>query len=392
MVRVISQLSAIQLDFVSDLLLIGVLQIADRNGRIIDEISLPSSSPILSLSWDKDGEYLAVLQEGNSVIPLWSLLHRSILPLETNLMNPTFIAWSKIGPQLAIGTTKGYLLIYKKEQETKPPPSPPSSPPSPLLLLRKHKKKIHCGEWSSRGENILVLGSYDQTISVSNEKGESLFQTQPNSTPFAAKFKQDENIVSATLEHNSLLLLNIWNKNEEPMLLTFTRASTSPSTSRPSCRYGEIVHYEWCDNNRLIFGFSHGWIIVVSTNLHEIGVEKYANQIHSQRLTTFSYNPLKKKVAIAGNDGVKVMLLVDMDNFQELKNETYLPNEKITQLGWSPDGEILTLSTGEEGSLTSLVMCHEANESVVIPPPRPRPGVDRAPQVSKGNSKSCCIS
>ena len=39
----------------------------------MDEIPMKSSSEVTDLQWDKDGECLAILQEGNSIIPLWSL-------------------------------------------------------------------------------------------------------------------------------------------------------------------------------------------------------------------------------------------------------------------------------------------------------------------------------
>jgi hypothetical protein len=51
----------------------GIIQVTDRNGDIVDEIPMTTSASILSLQWDKDGEFLAILQDANSIIPLWSL-------------------------------------------------------------------------------------------------------------------------------------------------------------------------------------------------------------------------------------------------------------------------------------------------------------------------------
>jgi len=92
---------------------------------------MTTPSPILSLSWDKDGDYLAILQDGNGVIPLWSLATRRVTPLETNQRDPTFLAWSKTGPQLAIGTIKGALLIYNKTKKQKIP------------IVGKHSKRYY---------------------------------------------------------------------------------------------------------------------------------------------------------------------------------------------------------------------------------------------------------
>ena len=76
------------------------------------------TSPILMLAWDKDGEFLAILQDGNGVVPL-ELVYEACCAVETNLRDPTFLAWSKDGPQLAIGTAKGNLLIYNKIKKQK---------------------------------------------------------------------------------------------------------------------------------------------------------------------------------------------------------------------------------------------------------------------------------
>jgi WD repeat-containing protein 19 len=327
--------------FASLIFVPGIIQITDRNGGIVDEIPMTSSSPILSLSWDKDGDYLAVLQDGNSIVPLWSLSNRRVIPLETNLVDPTFLSWSKTGPQLAIGTAKGNLLIYNKQQKKKIP------------VVGKHAKRILCGGWSNGG-NRLVLGSDDRTITVSNETGDTLIHTELKYSPYEASFTNRQgyqsrslnrdyldDTVSANLGGKSLLLLNILDEKEDPMELTFA----SNSVNGP-CRYGDLLHYEWYNDNMLIIGFSGGWVIVVSTEINEIGEEKYAIQIHSQKLTTFSYNPHLKKVATAGNDGVRIL---DTKDFKELKNE-YIPledleNGKISQLDWSPDGQILSIST-----------------------------------------------
>ena len=302
--------------------LVGIIQITDRNGGIVDEIPMTTSAPILALSWDKDGDYLAVLQDGNSIVPLWSLTNRRVIPLETNLVDPTFLSWSKTGPQLAIGTAKGNLLIYNKQQKKKVP------------VVGKHAKRIICGGWSNTG-NRLVLGSDDRTITVSNEAGDTLIHTELKYSPLEASFTNRQgyqskpsggakeivdDTVSANLGGKSLLLLNILDEREDPMELTFA----STSVNGP-CRYGDLLHYEWYNDNMLIIGFSGGWVIVVSTEPSEIGEEKYAVQIHSQKLTTFSYNPHLKKVATAGNDGVRVL---DTKDFKEVKNE-FIPLEDL---------------------------------------------------------------
>ena len=73
-------------------------------------------------------------------------------------------------------------------------------------------------------------------------------------------------ILSSCLGGKSLLLLNILDENDDPMELTF-----AASGNNGPCRYGDVVHFEWFNNNMLLIGFSGGWMIVVSTDNNEIG-------------------------------------------------------------------------------------------------------------------------
>lgn len=74
----------------------------------------------------------------------------------------SFIKWSKVGPQLAIGTGKGSLLIYNRKTFKKIP------------IIGKHTKMITCGAWNL--DNKLALGSIDRQLTISNEVGDSLEQ------------------------------------------------------------------------------------------------------------------------------------------------------------------------------------------------------------------------
>lgn len=156
-----------------------------------------SSSPILALAWDKDGECLAILQEGNGIVPLWSLSSRRVVPLETSLKDPTFLAWSKTGPQLAVGTAKGNLLIYNKIKKQKIP------------VVGKHSKRITCGAWSNGG-NRLVLGSEDKSLTISNDSGDTLIHTELKYNPLETQFTYQVLVrkkmltTLITLYHNTL--------------------------------------------------------------------------------------------------------------------------------------------------------------------------------------------
>ena len=325
----------------------GTVQITDRHGDIVDEIPMQTASPILSLAWDKDGEYLAILQSGNGVVPLWSLSTRRVVPLETNLREPTFLAWSKTGPQLAVGTAKGNLLIYHKNKKQKIP------------IVGKHAKKISCGTWSSAG-NRLVLGSEDKTLTVSNETGDTLLHTELKHIPLQTCFTRhtsiatssstsnnsgtspgDDNMVSANLSGKSLYLFNVLDEKEDPMELTF-----APKENGSGCKYGDIVHHQWIDDNHLLIGFSLGHLQIVSTDPKEIGEEKFAGKFHPVNMATFAYNSSLKLAATTGDDGVRI---IDTRDFKEHKSDYIAPEDledgRVTDLQWSPDGQILTVGT-----------------------------------------------
>ena len=122
------------------------VHIYDRYGTIVDDVTLTSGGNIISLGWDKDGEVLAVLQSGNSAIIVWDAAQRKTLaPVETNMKDLCWMLWSKTGPELAVGSCKGNLIIYNRKTTRMNP------------LLGKHAKKITCGAWNSA--NQLALGS-----------------------------------------------------------------------------------------------------------------------------------------------------------------------------------------------------------------------------------------
>jgi len=330
----------------------GIVQITDRHGDIIDEVPMTTSSQISGLSWDKDGDYLAILQDGNGVVPLWSLQSRKTIPLETNLRDPTFIAWSKTGSQLAVGTAKGNLLIYNKMTKKKFP------------IVGKHGKKISCGAWTAVG-NKLVLGSEDKTLTISSETGDTLIHTELKHHPLETYFSNnlgsemrvggarpgtEDDTVSANLGGKSLLLFNIMDESQDPMELTFaSREKNGP------CKYGQLTHHQWYDEGLLMIGFSEGWIIVVSTKPNEIGEEKHSGKFHARDLITFAYNAYLKRVATAGEDGVRLLSTVD---FKEIRSDyipsTDLEDGRVSHVTWSPDGQILTIGT-ESGNVYNFL-------------------------------------
>ena len=63
-------------------------------------------------------------------------------------------------------------------------------------------------------------------------------------------------------------------------------------------------------------------------------------------MITFTYNKSLKRIASAGSDGIKV---IDTKDFKEIRADAISPADiedgRVTDLCWSPDGQILSIAT-----------------------------------------------
>ncbi|KAJ1448620.1 hypothetical protein M885DRAFT_538620 [Pelagophyceae sp. CCMP2097] len=309
----------------------GVVHVWDRHGEHCHEVALASAAAILAIEWDKDGECLAVLQEGQPQVAIWNMQYREVTRLDTGLKDPSFMKWSGAGPQLVVGTCKGSVLVYNRLTRKKVP------------VLGKHPRKITCGAWSST--NKLALGSEDCTLTLSNDAGDTveqtelkhaptelLFATQKTSAQHSPDGHQVETHLSINMGGQSLLLYDL-NDPDNPLELAFQQ------------RYGKIVRHEWFGDGFMMLGFSEGFLVVISTHISEIGEELFSGRFHHKALFDIAYSPTLKYAAVAGELGVK---LVEMHGFKDLKREAIATDAVIgavDRVKWSPDGQILTAST-----------------------------------------------
>lgn len=208
-----------------------------------------------------------MLQEGNGVIPIWDSSSRSTLSIDTNLKDPTFMAWSAIGPQLAVGTAKGNILMYNKKTRKKIP------------VLGKHPRRITCGAWGET--NKLVLGSVDSTLTVSSETGDTLEQTQLKRPPTAMCFVGGKRARSGharpsspqakraakTTDENAVVAVNLSGKS---LLLYSLGDPDRPVELAFQAKYGSIVVHRQFGDSYLLLGFSE----VMALTFREITHEK----------------------------------------------------------------------------------------------------------------------
>jgi len=305
------------------------VHIFSRNGEQVCDVLLSSKAQCIALEWDKDGEAVCILQAGVDAVAVWEVASRSVLYVDTGLKDPTFARWSKVGPQLAIGSSKGALVIFRKDTRKK------------VLVTGKHGKAIVCGDWSA--DNHLALGGADVQLTISNAEGDTQEQIELKFAPVAIQYATEKSdgshaagsadtTVSVNMGGNTVLLYNL------------TRP-TEPSELLFQPRYGRIVAYRWFGDGYMMLGFSEGYVVVVSTHRDEIKEEVFSGRFHREPLADIACSMAAKRAASAGGNTIR---LLDMAVWREVKSEyaTVEPaHGPIESLAWTQDGQILTAAT-----------------------------------------------
>jgi WD repeat-containing protein 19 len=297
-----------------------VVHIFDNRGGLIDQIEPPHPSVCTALEWDKNGEVLAIMQQQSSVVVLWELQTKTKTELTTSVKDLSFLQWSKVGPQLAMGSGKGSVAIYDKEKGEQ------------VLAVSKHKKRIVCGDWNL--DNKFAYGSEDRQITIVTADGETVDQVKvkcrPSNIKFGGKQYDKEAIVSVNMEGRAILLYDL-NNRDNALELAFQQ------------RYGSILNQQWFGDGYIMAGFSSGYVVVISTHLHEIGREQFCAKFHDDQLRDLTHCPATQRVATCGDNCIK---LIDMADWKEITTEIFDKEAgQLDRLAWSSDGQILSVST-----------------------------------------------
>lgn len=285
---------------------------------------------------------MAILQTGVDRVAVWEVNTRSVVYIDTGLKDPTFMKWSRVGPQLAIGSSKGGLVIFRKDSRKK------------LPITGKHSKAILCGDWSR--DNRLALGGADNVLTISTADGDAVEQTELKYAPQGIQFasqKMDraggangsgaragaagaqdlaETTISVNMGGKTILLYNIADP-DHPIELAFQQ------------KYGRVVAYRWFGEGYLMIGFSDGYLVVISTHIKEIGEELFCGKYFRDSLDDIACSTVAQRAASAGGNMIK---MVEMSTWKELKNEFAMVDAAhgpIDSIQWTSDGQILTAAT-----------------------------------------------
>ena len=147
----------------------------------MDQIRLPGMC--VCFGWDKDGDLLAAITDKSSNLLIWDANTRRSQWLDSGIRDPlNVLIWSKTGPNLAIGSYRGNLMLYNHRTSRKVP------------VLGKHSKAITCGAWSE--SNLLALGSEDRTLSISNNEGDTIRVATLRAEPSDLQFSEMKQVYS----------------------------------------------------------------------------------------------------------------------------------------------------------------------------------------------------
>nr|XP_053654166.1 WD repeat-containing protein 19-like [Cherax quadricarinatus] len=300
-----------------------VVNIYDRHGNLREQIHLPGVCS--GFGWDKDGALLSIINDSSPLVHVWDDNSGRVQHLDSGLRDTlTFLAWSRTAPLLAVGTSKGNLMIYNHQTSRRIP------------VVGKHSRKIQSGCWSSG--NLLALGGEDKILTISSSEGDTLRTTPLRGEPSDIQFsemKQDEramaeNTVSLVVAKKTLFLYNL-NDPENPIELAF------------QSRYGNIVSYKWYGDGYILLGFSGGYFVVISTHLKEIGQELFQAKNHRDVLNDIAISTTLSKAASCGDNVIKIHELSDL---KETFAVITLDDERgLEFLEWSDDGQLLAVAT-----------------------------------------------
>jgi WD repeat-containing protein 19 len=260
--------------------------------------------------------------------------------VDTGMKDLVLMRWNPTGPQLAVATAKGNLLLYNKRTLKKVP------------ILGKHTKKIVCGAWSRDGR--LALGSEDRQITLTTAEGDNIANISVKAEPVDLHFNEaktdggrsagsTDNTLSVNLGRNSLLLQNVAGTGPEVGAATPDKRTELAFQAK----YGSISTFKWFGDGYILLGFSSGSFVVISTHAKEIGNEIYSASLFKETgLVDLAVSSVLFRAAVCGDSSVRIL---DVKNaWREIPEDSVtLPEEhgQLERVEWTRDGQILTVAS-----------------------------------------------
>jgi hypothetical protein len=287
------------------------------DGDVIRTEEISTTGAILKMAWDMNREQLAVIQNKCCSFVLYDMTYGNISYVDTKLVNPQALAWSKSSSMLAIGDSNGRVMLHHCDKE------------SAVRFIKVHRKRIAHMAWSNSNHLVSVSDVFVVVTSLDGDQIAS-WELPFSSLAVSIQWADQCNHINATNELK-LVMVNIGTglvvmNRDEPMYFTF----------QPF--YGKVVHVE-CVGQYVMLGFERGWVVLMSLQDCELGTELYRCRAQSQKLTSMSFDPTQSSlVATVGNDGVRV-IEVDLPNVSSSRSGIAAADNEETRL---PVSEMLT--------------------------------------------------
>ena len=197
---------------------------------------------------------------------------------------------------------------------------------------------------------MLALFSNDVTVTVSNVHGVTISHTRVKecglSTQFFARKTGDEvgddvnlneNLLTANLGGKAILIYDL-DGVEEPLELRF----------QP--QYGSIKTYEIIGGAYMVISFDNGYVVVISMDLDMIGEELFSWHLFLKKdeMVDCCVCPCNYNVTAIGTKSLKI--IEHSSHAWLVRREKAIRFDRVhtgrlSNLAWSPDGQILTVST-----------------------------------------------
>lgn len=307
-----------------------VVIIVDRLGKKVVEFPLKLGGRVKQMEFDCEGDTIALIQEYCSTVTIINIYTKKILEVEIDKSNkdrPTCIRWGKNHSILGIGTQIGLIYYYNKKSDKIYP------------LSFNHNKAITTADWNDEGN--LATGDENSSLSVTNKQGEPILQNATlKSDPKMIKWarqKTNENKNSFTTISTVL--------NNKTILIYDIKKKSNPIELALDSDYGNIVTYQWFGDGYIAIGFSKGYISIISTHMNEIKNEVHSMQPFKNGLDDLSVCEDVNRIAIAGENTVKIYDTNIWSEIVEEKIEISNQAGRISKIQWSTTGHILIIST-----------------------------------------------
>jgi len=320
-----------------------VVHIFDSHGKLVNQIVPPSASICTALEWDSTGEVLAIIQANSSNVVFHCVKKQESTQFDAGVKDITVTKWSSAGKKLALGTSKGLVVLYDHDTGVR------------NWAEGRHKRRIVCGAWSPSGQRF-CFASEDRQITICTATGETIEQVKVKSRPVDILYEGHktgtETNISVNLDARTLLLYDI-DEKDGALELVFQQQ-----------RYGALVKFLWCGEfgEKLMVAFSSGHVVVVFTDPDQIGQENRCIQMHPTELIDLAFCPDTLKVASCGDSTVK---LIDEQAWKEIKS--YYLEKDLEKVAFARQGQILSVSS-KNGCLYTFILQPGQEESRVLYP------------------------